>query len=91
MIALNPEAVSGLVAVAPVEIARWMPSLSGSTVPTLGIWGENDSVVPLREGERLCANMADCRLEVLAGAGHPCYLDAPDRFHALLLEFAGSL
>lgn len=80
-------AVAGLVAIAP--------ALSGTvaepwTLPTLLVWGERDESVPLESGEALARRLG-ARLEVLAGAGHPCYLEQPERFHALLLGFLGTL
>ena len=64
--------------------------LRGIKARTLLLWGERDEVVPLERGEALARRLS-ARLEVLPGAGHPCYLEQPERFHALLLGFLGTL
>ncbi len=89
--ARHPERLAGLVAVAPVAIEANLEALSGSRLPTLLLWGERDSVVPEAEADRLAAAMADARKVVLPGAGHACYMQDPERFHELLLEFADRL
>jgi pimeloyl-ACP methyl ester carboxylesterase len=40
------------------------------SVPTLLVWGNNDTTTPIVEGERLCSLMPDAKLEVIDGAGH---------------------
>lgn len=85
--ATSPERCAGLVAVAPVAIDESAPRLAGSAVPALLVWGSGDRIVPVEKAETLRACFEDARLEVLEGARHPCYLDEPERFHALLLGF----
>ena len=41
----------------------------------------------LERAEELAGRLPGARLVVLEGAGHPCYLEEPERFHAELLEF----
>ena len=83
-LAQHAERVSAFVGVAPAGAQGFAPE-SWST-PTLLVWGERDDVVPLDEGRALAKRLR-ARLEVLPGASHACYLDQPERFHALLLEF----
>jgi len=85
--ARSRERLAGLVAVAPVAIERYLDELRGSDLPVLILWGELDTVVPLAEADRLAAALPHSRKVVLAGARHPCYLDAPERFHAELTAF----
>jgi pimeloyl-ACP methyl ester carboxylesterase len=80
--------VAALVAIAPANADEVRP-LDWKT-PTLLFWGERDEIVPLERGRALAERLKGARLEVLPGAPHACYLDQPDRFHALLLEFLGS-
>jgi pimeloyl-ACP methyl ester carboxylesterase len=40
--------------------------------------------------QALAARMPDARAEVIADAGHLVFLDAPQRFDALMLGFLGS-
>lgn len=56
-------------------------------VPTLLIWGEDDTDTPLsaaREMERL---IPDAGLVVFEGAGHFSYLDQPERFSTVVRHF----
>lgn len=43
------------------------------------------------QGENLRRHRPDTRVEVFAQAGHALFADEPERFNALLAEFAGSL
>jgi pimeloyl-ACP methyl ester carboxylesterase len=57
------------------------------TLPTLAIWGEEDRTVPTKDSEMLRALRADARLELYPQVGHHPYLEATDRFNAMLLAF----
>ena len=81
--------VAALVAIAPAGAEAFTPEVWNT--PTLILWGERDEVVPPAQGRALAGRLSGARLEILAGASHPCYLDQPERFHTLLLEFLGSL
>ncbi len=83
----HPGRLAGLVAVAPVGIPQVQDRLGKITVPVLAVWGENDMVVPVRMADVLVAGVPDGRKVALPDAGHPCYLDQPQRFHAELLDF----
>jgi len=84
-VAAAPARVAALVAVAPAGVDP--PAPSARAAATLLVWGEGDEVVPLAHGRALAEAIPGARLEVLPGASHPCYLDQPERFHALLEEF----
>jgi len=87
LIAKQPELVAGFVAVAPVGIPQHVDALSRAGLPTLAIWGELDRVVPLEHADLLVARVPGAAKAVLAGARHPSYLDSPDEFHRLLIDF----
>ena len=91
LVARRPGFVSGFVPVAPGGIDTWLGALEGSKVPTLILWGENDSIVPPKEGEKLAEKLPGSRLVVFPGASHPCYLDVPIEFHRELLGFLQGL
>jgi pimeloyl-ACP methyl ester carboxylesterase len=57
--------------------------------PVLCIWGEDDSWVPLEQGERLVELLPRAELAVIPGEGHCPMETAPEQFNALLLEFLG--
>jgi abhydrolase domain-containing protein 14 len=50
-VARHPDAVLGLVAVAPVGIAENAAALGDSQVPALLLWGEKDTVVPVASAQ----------------------------------------
>jgi abhydrolase domain-containing protein 14 len=87
----HPDQVSGFVAIAPVALAEYETPLRALALPTLIVWGDRDTVVPLSQAHALHGWVKDSRLVVLKGAQHPCYLDRPDEFHAALIEFLRSL
>jgi pimeloyl-ACP methyl ester carboxylesterase len=57
------------------------------TVPTLIVHGEEDETVPLSQSIRLAELIADCRLEVMAGADHG--YSQPDHFDRMISLLAG--
>ncbi len=57
------------------------------TVPTLLIWGQYDQDTPLADGRLLAAKIPHSKLEVVPGAGHFVYLDAPDVTARYVEEF----
>ncbi len=56
-------------------------------MPTLIVWGERDSVIPVSHGERAHAAIIGSRLEIFDGVGHIPQLEAPARFVAVLEGF----
>ena len=53
-----------------------------AALPTLIVWGERDSIIPLSHGREAHAAMPGSRLEVFPGAGHMPHVDDPERFAA---------
>lgn len=81
--------------------AQWLPvlfrperrALSGSPanlrtlpVPTAVIWGREDTLTPLPQGERIAALIPGATLDVMDGVGHIPHLEAPASFERLLLQ-----
>jgi pimeloyl-ACP methyl ester carboxylesterase len=56
-------------------------------MPTLIVWGQCDSIVPVSHGERAHAAILGSRLEIFDGVGHIPQLEAPARFVAVLERF----
>jgi pimeloyl-ACP methyl ester carboxylesterase len=83
----EPEAVSGWVGVAPAGIQRYESQLDTIRTPTLVVWGDKDSIIPLPQGERLHREVNGSKMVLLRDARHPCYLDRPEEFHQALVEF----
>ncbi|HEY6283613.1 MAG TPA: alpha/beta hydrolase [Nitrososphaerales archaeon] len=87
----RPKRVGALVLVSPsiYRIAdQEKGKLSGLDIPVLLIWGERDRVFPLEEfGKPLKETLPHAKLVIVEHAGHGAYLDKPDEFNELLLDF----
>jgi len=60
-------------------------------MPTLVIWGEADTMVPVERGHRLAAAIPGARFVGLPGVGHTCQVEAPTEFAAALSPFLDAL
>jgi len=85
--ARHPDLVGGLVPIAPAGIDAFADELSSANVPTMVLWGTKDRIFPVSEADRLVALLPRADKVLFDGAGHPCYLDQPQRFHEVLLAF----
>ncbi len=56
-------------------------------VPTLIIWGDHDSIIPLEQGRAAHSAILGSRLEIFEGTGHFPHCEHPDRFCNVLIEF----
>lgn len=56
-------------------------------IPVLCIWGEDDSWVPLENGQRLVRQFPRADLVVIAEEGHCPMETSPDQFNAALIDF----
>lgn len=56
-------------------------------LPTLIVWGEQDPLIPVSHAYRAHENISGSRLAIFPGAGHFPFLDDPERFAAILLDF----
>ena len=57
------------------------------TMPALILWGSNDTVIPLAEGNYLNSLILGSERRVMQGVNHIPHLEDPDRFIRLVLEF----
>lgn len=55
--------------------------------PTLLIWGEKDTVIPVRDGEKLFDSIPDSRFVVLKNCGHIPQEEKPEAFVELVTKF----
>jgi pimeloyl-ACP methyl ester carboxylesterase len=65
--------------------------LSEITMPSLLIWGREDTWVPLTAGERLEATLSNDTLLVYDDVGHLPMEEAPERFNTDLIEWINTL
>lgn len=61
--------------------------LSLIDVPTLLIWGENDTATPIADAKKMEKLIPDAGLVAFPGCGHYSFLDNPGRFDAVLTSF----
>src|SRR5262249_12926658 len=66
----------------------WSPrELAASRVPVLFVAGEDDVICPPELIAVMHQNVPGSRLEVIGGAGHSAYFEAPEAFNRVVLEF----
>ncbi|MGG1664030.1 alpha/beta fold hydrolase [Brevibacillus sp. NRS-1366] len=65
--------------------------LSSIQMPTLLICGEDDTVTPVAESRMVEQRILGSRLELIAQAGHLCYIEKPEEFNALVRSFLQSV
>ena len=63
------------------------PRLERIGAPTLAIWGEHDTVVPLEIGHEIARRLPHARLVVIPGAGHNLIWDSAQAFNQEVLQF----
>jgi len=61
--------------------------LAGLDLPTLAIGGGDDVIAPPSCLEAIAAIVTGARLERIEGVAHAAYIEAPERYNALLLDF----
>jgi pimeloyl-ACP methyl ester carboxylesterase len=57
--------------------------------PVLVIWGKEDRVLPLKHGYFAKQRLPNATLQIIEGCGHLPFLERPDVFNRLVLEFLG--
>lgn len=63
------------------------PKLHTIISPTLIIWGSNDPVIPIQYAESFALSIKDCRFYRMDNCGHTPYVQDPDTFSSIVLEF----
>jgi pimeloyl-ACP methyl ester carboxylesterase len=67
------------------DLLQWLHRVR---VPTLVIWGEEDGIVALDYGRRLCRALPDARFEPIPRAGHYPQIEQPDAVADAIERFA---
>lgn len=84
----HSDLLSGYVPVAPVATSSVSQAiLKDVKVPTLIVYGENDSTPMAKEAPNDLRIMPNSQEVCLKNAGHAAYLDQPDVFHKMLYNF----
>src|SRR5690606_22432128 len=58
---------------------RSFVDLPAIRVPTLVLWGDRDTLLPVAHGEHVARTVQNGRLELLEGVGHSAHLESPRR------------
>ena len=82
--ALDAEMRKTFVRVIGLDLSERLPEIH---VPTLLIWGDQDTETPLWMGQQMEHAIADSGLVVFEGGTHFAYLEQQDRFHAIVRHF----
>ncbi len=56
-------------------------------IPTLIVWGDRDTVIPVSHAYAAHEAIPGSRLEIIEGSGHFPHVEAPDRFLEVLVDF----
>jgi pimeloyl-ACP methyl ester carboxylesterase len=70
------------------KLARWLHRID---VPVHIVWGEGDFLIPPAHGAELSRLIPDATLSTIAGVGHLCDIEAPDKFAAAVIPFIAGL
>ncbi len=57
------------------------------STPTLIIWGSNDPVIPIVHADEFVSSIKDCRFYRMDNAGHTPYVQHPEVFADVVLDF----
>lgn len=58
--------------------------------PTLIIWGSKDPVIPIQYAESFVSSIKDCKFYRMDDCGHTPYVQDPNTFSSIVLEFLSS-
>jgi len=83
-----PDYTRALVRSIETALTAYSPAQLGEIrCPTLLLWGDKDSVIPVEVARQALPRLAQAELVVLAGGGHALQLDVPEAFVRAVEEF----
>ena len=56
-------------------------------MPTLIVWGEKDSIIPVKDAQEFERLIPDSRKVVMTDTGHVAMAERPGAFNDLMMEF----
>ena len=57
------------------------------SIPTLIIWGQNDTMIPIHHANDYVSNLKNCEFVVMEGCGHRPHVEDPEKFSDIMLKF----
>ena len=87
---IHPDEIRGFIPVAPTIPDEYSEKFSEVKVPTLIIYGENDTSF-VNGRKKLLSAIPQSEIVEIPNGSHPCYLDNPDLFHKSILDFLKTL
>ncbi len=85
-VAAPPEMRATFVRLVNADLRDLLPQVR---VPTLLVWGEQDTATPVADAQLMERLIPDAGLVLFEGAGHYSYLDQPERFARIARHFLG--
>jgi len=61
--------------------------LSNIVIPTLLIWGERDTMIPVKYAHDFASSIKNCQLEIMENCGHTPHVEEPIKFSEKVLNF----
>lgn len=61
--------------------------LSRIVIPTLLIWGKNDTMIPIQYAKDFVLSIKNCQLVVMENCGHRPHAEEPSKFSDIVLRF----
>lgn len=86
MMGTSTEGVTGAL-LAMKERPDSVPTLPEINVPALVIHGAGDQIIPQADAEQMAADISDCQLLILDGAGHMPSLEDDRKFNHAVMDF----
>ncbi|MBG0828249.1 alpha/beta fold hydrolase [Planomonospora sp. ID67723] len=74
-----------------LDWSRTERAMPDTRIPTLVVWGRQDTVQPVERAQRFADLLPEARLHVLEGCGHLPQLDCPEPVNRLLGAFFGDV
>ena len=65
--------------------------LKSSRIPTLVVWGSNDTVIPSSTGELIHSSVDSSLLVIINGGGHVPHWEQPQAFNEAVISFLEGL
>lgn len=85
---LSPtQGLSGLIAVAPVAIPKYINDRKSIDNRLLAIWGENDKTIPIDHAKQLARAFNEKEIVIIKEGSHAPYMSRPNVFNKLVIKF----